>query len=86
MRKHIYQIIEPGERGNTASIAYDILMMIAIIASIIPLMFVEDNMAFRIIEWVTVSFFILDYLLRWITADFRMGKGKWSFVLYPVSA
>lgn len=86
MRKRIYQIIEPGERGNTASIAYDILMMVAIIASIIPLMFVEDNMAFRIIEWVTVSFFILDYLLRWITADLRMGKGKWSFVLYPVSA
>ena len=86
MRKRIFRIIEPGERGNTASNAYDLLMMVVIIVSIIPLMFVEDNRAFHIIEWVTVSFFILDYLLRWITADLRMGKGKWSFVLYPFSA
>ena len=40
---------------------------------------------FRVIEQITVTFFIIDYLLRWITADFRSGKGGWSFVLYPVT-
>lgn len=83
MRKRIYEIIEPGRTGDSSSIAYDILMLIAITASIIPLMFAEENAAFRIIEQVTVAFFIIDYLLRWITADYRQGKKGWSFALYP---
>lgn len=86
MRKRVYEIIEQDHRGDKVSHAYDVLMLVAITASIIPLMFVEENAVFRIIEWVTVTFFIIDYLLRWMTADFRMGKGKWSFVLYPFSA
>ncbi len=77
MRKRIYEIIEQGHSGDKSSIAYDILMLAAITASIVPLMFVEDTMGFRIIEQITVVFFILDYLLRWITADYRM-------VFYPL--
>lgn len=83
MRKRIYEIIEQGHSGDTVSIIYDILMLIAITASIIPLMFVEETIAFRVIETVTVSFFILEYALRWISADFKLGRGAWSFVLYP---
>ena len=83
MRKKIYAIIEPGHRGEKSITAYDILMFIAITASIIPLMFVEETKAFRVIEQITVTFFILDYILRWITADYRLGKKGWSFVLYP---
>lgn len=60
-------------------------MLIAITASIIPLMFVEDTQAFRVIEQITVTIFILDYLLRWMTADYRLGKKAWSFVLYPLT-
>lgn len=83
MRKRIYEIIEQGHDGDKASIAYDIFMLVAITASIIPLMFVEETAAFRVTEFVTVSLFILDYMLRWITADFKLFKGGWSFVLYP---
>lgn len=83
MRKRIYEIIEQGHNGDKSSIAYDISMLIAITASIIPLMFVEETPVFRVIEQTTVSFFILDYILRWITADFRLNKGVQSFVLYP---
>ena len=83
MRRKIYNIIEQAKNGNKLSLAYDILMVIAISASIIPLMFVEDTKAFRVIEQITVTFFILDYLLRWLTADYRLGKKGWSFVLYP---
>lgn len=83
MRKRIYEIIEQGRSGDTISIVYDIFMLIAITTSIIPLMFIEDTTAFRFIEIITVSFFILDYILRWITADLKFNKGGWSFVLYP---
>lgn len=83
MRKRIYEIIEPAQRGVAISLVYDIMMIIAITASIIPLMFVEENAVFRVIEMVTVTIFIIDYLLRWLTADYRLKKKGWSFVLYP---
>ena len=83
MRKRIYEIIEPSWNGDKSSLAYDLFMLLAITVSIIPLMFVEDTRAFRIIEQITVSVFILDYLLRWMTADYRLGKKAWSFALYP---
>ena len=83
IRRRVYEIIEQGRNGDRISVAYDVMMLIAITVSIVPLMFVEDTMAFRLIEQITVSFFILDYLLRWITADYRLNKGGWSFILYP---
>ena len=85
MRKRIFQLIEPDQNGDKTSIAYDITMLVAIAISIIPLMFVKDCTVFHIIELVTVTLFIIDYLLRWMTADLRMGRGKWSFVLYPIT-
>lgn len=85
MRKRIYEIIEQGHGGDKVSVAYDIIMLLAITASIVPLMFVEETQGFRIIEQVTVSFFILDYLLRWLTADYRLNKKGWSFIVYPLS-
>ncbi len=86
MRKRIYEIIERGKDGDIASLVYDLLMLVAIAVSIIPLMFVKEYPFFLIIESVTVSFFIIDYLLRWITADYRLNKKGWSFALYPFSA
>ena len=83
MRKRIYQIIEHGKRSDKASVAYDVVMLIAIVASIVPLMFVEDCKAFHYIEQITVALFILDYFLRWMTADFRLGKKTLSFLIYP---
>lgn len=83
MRKRIYGIVEHGERGDKVSIAYDVMMLIAIMVSIVPLMFVEDRPIFRYIEIITVTLFVIDYILRWITADIRLQKGKLSFFLYP---
>ena len=83
MKKRIYEIIEQGKRGDKVSIAYDVLMLIAIVISIIPLMFVEGRPIFRYIEIVTVFIFIIDYVLRWITSDFKLGKKGLSFLIYP---
>ena len=83
MRKRIYDIIEQAKESDQISFIYDCVMLLAIVASIIPLMFVQEYEVFKIVEIITVSFFILDYVLRWITADYRLGKKGWSFVLYP---
>lgn len=83
MRKRIYQIIEHGRRNDKISVAYDVLMLVAIVVSIVPLMFVEDRPAFHYIEQVTVTIFIIDYLLRWMTADIKLGKKALSFLIYP---
>ena len=83
MRKRIYDIIEQSREGDKGSLAYDIVMLVAITASIVPLLFVEETHAFRVVEQITVAFFILDYILRWITADLRLGKKGWSFLIYP---
>jgi len=83
MRKRIYTIIEQAHDSDNISLLYDIMMLVAITASIIPLMFLKETATFRIIEQVTVSVFIIDYILRWITADYRLKKKGWSFVIYP---
>ena len=82
MRKKIYSLLESSRDGDW----YDILMLVAILVSVVPLMFVEEYAVFRVIEIVTVSIFIVDYILRWITADYRLQKGGWSFVIYPFTA
>lgn len=83
MRKRIYEIIEHGQQRNWASYIYETIMLIAIIASIIPLMFLKEFKCFGIIRIVTVLLFIIDYILRWITADYAIGKKKLSFLIYP---
>ena len=38
-----------------------------------------------LIDKVTVTIFIIEYLLRLLTDDYKLKKGKISFVLYPFS-
>ena len=84
-RKKLYDIIEVADDSNSLSGAYDVFMMITIIVSIIPLAFKGTNTIFSIIDKVTVSIFIFDYLLRFLTADYKINKGIKSFVIYPFS-
>ena len=84
MRKKLYQIIEPAD-NNLPSKIYDLFMMAIIIISIVPLAFKETNPVFDIIEYVTVAIFIVDYLLRLITADLKLNKGALSYLLYPLT-
>ncbi len=82
-RKRLYRIIEVADESDKVSSLYDVLMMITIVVSIIPLAFKSTNLAFTTIDRVTVTIFIFDYLLRFITADYKIQKGIKSFVLYP---
>ncbi len=85
MRKRIFEIIEVGEDGDYISKAYDVFMMLAIVISIIPLMYKDDNPAFILIDRITVIIFIADYLLRLYTADYKLKAGKLSYIKYPIS-
>ena len=82
MRKKIHIIIRSHGEGGRLSRIYDFVMISAIIIGLIPLAFKETNTLFQYIDYVTVGIFIVDYILRVITADYRMNKGGASFVTY----
>ena len=84
-RTRIYEIIELSSGDDKLSTVYDLTMMVSILTSLVPLVFKETNTLFIIIDRVTVTIFILDYLLRLFTADLKIGRGWLSFLLYPVT-
>lgn len=84
-RKQLFQIIEKDNGTNLWSYIYDVFMFLMIILSVVPLMFWDDYPIFVYIEVFTTIVFIIDYVLRWVTADYKLGKGRHSFVSYPYS-
>lgn len=84
-RKDLYVFLNRSPQKKGWSRVYNIAMMLAITASIIPLTFRTFHPWFKVVEIITVSFFLVDYLLRWSTADYKLGRGAWSFLLYPVT-
>ena len=83
MRKRIYEIIEIAPDDDKLSMVYDVGMMVTIFVSIIPLAFVKAYPIFDVIDKVTVVVFIIDYILRLLTADYKIKDGARSFVKYP---
>ena len=63
---------------------YDVLMLITIIVSMIPLLFKQQYSIFYWFDIVTVTIFIIDYILRWITSDLRQKRtGVFPFLIHP---
>lgn len=86
MRKRIYEIIEVSDGDDRLSSVYDSLMLALIILSLIPLAFKDDFLVFNIIDKICAGVFILDYILRLSTADYKFGKRSVSsFIRYPFS-
>lgn len=85
MRKRLYEIISASE-GSKLSTAYDVFMIIVIIASLVPLAFKETNSFFNVLDKICAAIFIIDYILRWFTADYKFNKhNAVSFLRYPIS-
>ena len=83
IREIIREIVEPRNE-NSVSHVYDYLMLIAIVIGIIPLMFREQNKLFWYFDIISVICFMVDYILRWATSDYRSKfKGVIPFVIYP---
>lgn len=85
MRKKIYEIIEPSDNGGKLSSIYDFIMMATIVISIVPLAFKTTNAIFQWIDYISVVIFVLDYLLRLLTADYKLNKSVSSFFFYPIT-
>lgn len=83
MRRRIYDIIEKAQSEDRHSKWYDRFMILCIFLSLFPLCFKHTTPLFHKIDIITTFFFIIDYILRWSTADFKLRKGRDSFFLYP---
>lgn len=94
MRKRIFEIIEQSDGNSELSRLYDLVMMCVIVISLIPLMFKETNFLFSTIDYITASIFVIDYLLRFLTADYKSRgtensakmnnvRGILVFLIYP---
>lgn len=82
-RKILFQIIEPHQKENAIEKAYDVLMFLTIIVSLIPLTTKSHTWIFMWLDFVSTIIFVMDYVLRLVTADYKLEKGKLSFFLYP---
>lgn len=86
MRDKLYGIVDVDRTDDRVSSIYNKIMLVAIIASIVPMAFKADTTVLRVVDRVTVAIFIIDYILRWITADFALPKLHWkAFFLYPLT-
>ena len=86
MRARIFEIIEKSKDGDQISAYYDFFMLFIIIASLVPLAFKEETTAFIVIDKICVCIFVVDYILRWMTADYKFESSSvLSFVRYPFS-
>ena len=85
IRKRIYEIIGPGylEDNGIWSQLYHMSMSAVIAVSIFPLMFREQPSYFLYLDIIPAIIFVIDYILRWITADYELKMGWVSFVIYP---
>lgn len=83
LKEKLYRLVEPPEEDENPDL-YDIIMMIAIIVSIIPLMFKRSHSVFLATDKITVTLFIFDYCIRWLTADLKLKKNSIvSYLAYP---
>lgn len=86
MRRRIYNVIEVAQKGDKLSYAYDFFMMVTILLSILPLAFKEQTAFFQVIDQIAVVIFIVDYILRLLTADMKYPKYKrFAFLIYPLT-
>ena len=85
-RQRIYEILSIAEPGDRASQVYDIFMIVVVVASLVSLAFInQQTLWVPIVEFCAAVIFIIDYILRWATADFKLQKGKKSFLIYPIT-
>ena len=86
MRKRLFEIIEVAGAGDRASAFYDAFMMVLIVFSLVPLAFKTENAVLSTIDRTCACVFVLDYLLRLLTADYKLpGRGPAAFFLYPLT-
>ena len=85
IREIIYSVLNQTKKLQVLNYIYDSCMVLVIITSIIPLMFYGHHPIFYTTDRVCVIIFIIDYILRWITADMVAPNKKFAFLKYPIT-
>ena len=86
IREKIFTVILWPSKRNKLSVSYDVLMVAVIIAGTIPMVFKETLTWFRTVDIACVTVFVIDYILRLSTADYKFHqKGLRPFLRYPFS-
>ena len=83
-RKALFEILDESDGTNKLSSAYDYVMIVMIVLSLIPLAFKQETAWMYTIDAIAAIIFIADYLLRWFTADFQLkDHSAKAFIKYP---
>lgn len=86
MRKRIFEVIEVSKDGDRLSSIYDWFMIFCIVISILPLALKNPSDAWDVVDKICVTVFIVDYFLRFATADYKFNDSSVvSFLRYPIS-
>ena len=82
-KKRLYEIIEASREDDVVSKAYDIMMLVAVVVGLIPLMLKAESIYTKSIDGLTIAIFLIDYVLRLFTSDYKMGKkSKKAYIAY----
>lgn len=85
IRRKLYGILD-AKPPSKASKMYNIFMMLSIVVSLLPLTDKDDTYFLIACEEISVTIFIIDYILRVFTADIKYDKKSiGSFLRYPFS-
>ncbi|SDB29255.1 voltage-gated potassium channel [Pseudobutyrivibrio sp. YE44] len=82
-KRRIYEVLEVGSVEDRSSRAYDRLMTVAIIVGLVPLTLKGNSRYTIAIDIVTSILFLIDYVARVYTADYKMGyKNYKAYIAY----
>jgi voltage-gated potassium channel len=80
--ERICNVIKVSEDEDSYSLIYNRLMIVFILLSLVPLAYKDTNKILSIIELITVSIFIIDYIIRWLFYC-EQHKKLTAVVTYP---
>lgn len=86
-RERLYEIIEKGDQDDLVSWIYDRIILVMVFLSAIPLIYKQWDPWVISVDRIITSLFVVDYILRWMTADYAPQRKDWPtwwiFVRYP---
>lgn len=88
-KKRIYEIIESSRGNDRASKLYDTMILVAIFIGLVPMTMKTANEYTRLIDLITVIIFLVDYIFRFYTSDYKMGvksyKAYFAYLITPLA-
>ncbi len=88
-KRRVYEVLEVSSVGDKSSRAYDVLLTTAIIVGMVPMTMKGENIYTRWIEIVVSGLFLIDYIARICTADYKMGYRHYrayiAYLLTPLA-